>query len=88
MVSPAVRIIRDGGTPEAENRYLRKTSIEAAGWLEAVRSPTISLAHIVARLSAVDEWIGEKLEVSRGWGPVIGACMGNVISGAVAGLAC
>ena len=37
--------------------------------------------------TAVDEWIGEKLKVPRGWGPVIGACIGNVVSDAVAGLA-
>ena len=28
----------------------------------------------------LDEWIGRKLRVPRGWGPLIGACMGNVIS--------
>ena len=35
----------------------------------------------------LDEWIGEKLRVPRGWGPLIGACIGNVLSDGVAGLA-
>jgi hypothetical protein len=35
----------------------------------------------------MDKWIAEKLKVSRGWGPIMGASVGNAISDGVAGLA-
>jgi hypothetical protein len=35
----------------------------------------------------LDEWIGKKLGIPGGWGPLIGACIGNVLSDGVAGLA-
>jgi len=35
----------------------------------------------------MDSWIAEKLKVPAGWGPLIGASVGNAISDGVAGLA-
>lgn len=34
----------------------------------------------------MDEWIATKLKVPRGWGPIMGASVGNAISDGVAGL--